>query len=339
MNICLCTNNFATLQTLQTLVKPAMAAFTQYNMTKDVANTILSLGPEVCIFGGYVRDSILHDHNAQQFYKTVKDPIDRVQLYNDVKYLPEFADRCLTPCDIDCFMSTSTIATLVKSLSDAKYSVKVRTAKPLSEYHDGVDITNDLKITKMSVRFDMAPMLAAIVPYEIKSMCVDVDIVHAEDISGMQPPFGKIDFMCNALILREKNINISPLVICTRNDPFSVFEKLSSIIDGIKKKVTEPGDGKHSYRTDKMTSKGWTIELQHYTIKKGALFGKNETCLLCLDKIKGNGQCMKRSCCASIYHSTCFTNMTTHDNFKYKCPMCSDPMPEISPVGFDQLRF
>jgi hypothetical protein len=77
------------------------------------------------IFGGFVRDSIIHDHFAQLYYKhCLSNDIEydvKHSQYSNPLFVPTTADRLIVPSDIDCFM---TEAEYVKFFSSAKLNLQ-----------------------------------------------------------------------------------------------------------------------------------------------------------------------------------------------------------------------
>jgi hypothetical protein len=304
-----------------------------YKLTKAVADVILSIDDAV-IFGGYVRDHIRHNHMAQKFYAhetTAGVGIDKLGvLYDSPFVLPEYKDRTLVASDIDCFMCTSDITRLEDKLKEQNLKVFTKRERKMSEYMVGVS-EPDLELTHIVVGFDISPILKTILPSDITSMRVKIDIVNSVSIKGKEPPFGEIDFECNALIIdSNKQIRVSNRLFKnneTYYDPFARFTCLQEIIQNIYEKktrvVAHGGADIAQHRMEKMTSKGYIIvgRDDKFSIAKGAA-AKDDVCLMCLDKFKKNAAMVKRVCCAAKYHKQCIAEMVNHDNFNGCCPMC-----------------
>lgn len=312
-----------------------------YKLTKAVAETILGL-PGAEIFGGYVRDTILHDHHAKVFYakRTHTDN------YADPECLPETVDRLLVPNDIDCFMRTDDLPSLIKEINDSGLSVFSRSnTTPLSNYISGIQEGHPLSLTKLRVGLKMTGVLAQVVDTHLKNIVIHVDVVHGKDIRGMDPPFGMVDFECNALILSKSGgIRVSDKMFTKHCTPLDRFEVLSRIVNDIKAKravgcVNVPG-----YRIQKMLSKGWVL-VNNIDIgfSKGielfppAQVDKDDMCILCLAEFKKK-PALKRGCCAAKYHPRCYKNLVEHKSFGWHCPMCRDEI-DSSEVHKRTIKF
>lgn len=306
----------------------------RYKLTNAVADLIISING-ACIFGGYVRDRIRHDHVAQQYYShpeldNIGDRADIKKLYDDPEFLPELKDRFLVSQDIDCFMKTSDIEVFEKKLKDARLRVIRKKQLNILEYltvHDP-----DLRLTCFDVGFDMNNLLNSMLPYEIRSLNIRIDVVHIESIQNKDPPFGNIDYECNALIIdSSKQIRLCTQLpyLTAMIDPLARFEYLQKIIKNIQQQTTKVvGKNIQRHRTHKMMSKGYTLISSNNKYVLSQNVDQEEVCTLCLDKID-KAYKLKRTCCNASYHNHCFQSMVTHENFNRSCPNCRDHMNYI----------
>ena len=80
-----------------------------YHLKTSVAKTLLH--EDAHIFGGYVRDKLLHDIHAQKFYKkypcTTNGDDDTNKLYTNTTVEPDLLGRLVSPNDIDCYIKDS----------------------------------------------------------------------------------------------------------------------------------------------------------------------------------------------------------------------------------------
>lgn len=311
-----------------------------YDFTVSVADAILSVEGAV-IFGGYVRDKIRHDHVAQQFYEhpSVEENLrDRElsDMYADRTFLPELADRFLYPKDIDCFMKTASMDVLEDKLKAVglrlirmkeTLAVNDRYAAPESNNND-----DPIRLVKGKVKFDFdnVPVLVRVLPSKLKCMSVNVDIVHVNDTLGKEPPFGCVDFFCNALIIdNAKQVRASKHVFEARGrDPYDMVAKhqmVGTIIDDILNKRARMAGDPPRRRVMKMELKGFEIKTMDecYTLSPPINRDEDDMCIICHENFahKGDGM-LKRVCCAAKYHRKCFTKMLKSDHFSNSCPMC-----------------
>ena len=77
----------------------------KHHMLCKIQNFLIENG--FCIYGGYVRDTIIHDYYAKKFYKKM-DVYADTKLYSDENFLPDYKGRLVVPKDIDCFFNGTT---------------------------------------------------------------------------------------------------------------------------------------------------------------------------------------------------------------------------------------
>ena len=298
-----------------------------YKLTKAVADIVTSIDNTV-IFGGYVRDTILHDYMAQQYYKhpsvcSLSSKEKNIK-YSDPNFLPEFKDRTLIAKDIDCFMSTDNIDKFEKLLNEKKLHVNIKKERDISNY-----ITEkNMFLTYMEIGFDISPILETLLPFPLRKIFVSVDIVHCSSIMNKEPPFNNIDFECNALIIdSSKQIRISTKLCNGSNINKSIIYKLEymlEIINGIYVKKTKAvSDNIDFLRIIKMTQKGYTLTGRDNAFELKNNIDNKEICPICIDTIKYKSKFkIKRTCCSATYHVKCLHDMINHNNFNQSCPLC-----------------
>ena len=86
-----------------------MKQYHDYHLKTSVAKILLH--EDAHIFGGYVRDKLLHDLHAQKFYKkypcTTNGDDDTNKLYTNTTVEPDLLGRLVSPNDIDCYIKDS----------------------------------------------------------------------------------------------------------------------------------------------------------------------------------------------------------------------------------------
>jgi hypothetical protein len=232
---------------------------------KDIADTIFK--NHGIIFGGYVRDMIIHDHFASEYYKKMEE-IDHANTYslakyNDATVLPEFIDRLKLPKDIDAFMTTKSFNELMYTLTQQskKYKVISRNVE-VSPYF--INPPAGLKHEAILIKLVHNPLYINHIPASLYEMEVKVDVLHMESIPrDIEPPFS-IDYECNALIMdSETSFRICKLLYRQHGliGPLEHNSKLQDIIKDIIERRATPShrhDEISLFRTKRMVGYGWT---------------------------------------------------------------------------------
>jgi hypothetical protein len=306
-----------------------------YKLTKKVADIILDMCDQTVIFGGYVRDMIIHDHHATQFYEHSDTKEfsykEKDQKYNDPTFLPEHSKRTLVPVDIDCYMPTTLIDQFVKTISNNKLKILKHTQRArIHNYFESDDnVFENLKLDKFEIGFDASPLLINILT-NMPRVCVDV--VHADQDSFIMahPPFAHLDFSCNGLIIKkDRQIRLSQQLE-TRHS-FTNFKKMSDIIQKlILNEIEMIAFPYQTNRVNKMIKKGMTSVSSSNGLRIKSTSTEDsdndETCIICLGDFTENKSMVKDSCCAARYHSNCFIRMYKDDHYNGSCPMCRNNM-------------
>lgn len=299
-----------------------------YDFAQAVADAILDVEGAV-IFGGYVRDKIRHDHFAQLFYESeeAKECYTRTmqELYDDANFLPEYRDRRLTPCDIDCFMKTSSIENLETRLKRDGLKL-VRCRDNMAVFDAYADENTNIQLLKCKIKFDFSevPVLEQMLPLHLRKMCMHVDIVHADDTRGLEPPFQCVDFMCNGLILdHTRQVRAASHIVKEEKSMVAKHRVVGEIIDDILHHKARMMGTPPRMRVRKMEMKGYDVITEDMSYTLAVNTNEDDTCIICHDALKSR-MSMTRSCCAAHYHRKCYVKMLKTDNFAHKCPMCRD---------------
>jgi hypothetical protein len=80
-----------------------------WKFKKEIASILID--HDAVIFGGFVRDMILHDSHATQFYE--KNPNATQQEYADDSVHPQTSGRLVIPRDIDCCISQQQLEAVI----------------------------------------------------------------------------------------------------------------------------------------------------------------------------------------------------------------------------------
>ncbi len=332
----------------------------KYKLTKKLIEIIQNSNGY--IFGGAVRDMLLHNYNAEEFYlKISKDLLeelneteltesekdnkvsnwdlnDKPLKYNNPEIYPEYIDRFLYPNDIDCFMSLESKKIFLMMLRIHRLRFKeITKEEPLKIYMENIDNSNRrLKIQKFQVTLDLEDLFISVMKFNPKEMpIINIDIITQDNyIRDFYPPFGEVDFECNSLLLTPTNNYIlTPHLNLEINTAKHKLYKIQQIIKDIENKTAKVINNKVPlYRVDKMKKNGWKI-IANFKDKSYILQIKDteeeEICPLCCDKFNKGEYYLKRSCCkSSIYHQDCF-NKLIELNIRKCCPLCLDQFDEI----------
>ena len=285
---------------------------TRWLMIKDLVANIQEAGGT--IFGGAVRDSIIHDHYAELFYADCEIK-DRFR-YNDALFKPETRLRLLIPNDIDCFLNDSQLDILKTKLTKQLYAVtESHRDRPAHIYFP--DIPDPIKHTKWSISFAVNPLLDKLV--EKNNYTISLDILHTND-TNVVPPFGTIDFECNAVILTSDNDYKLADIIGKGLTAKGKLTEMNRIVEDIKKmRTTVIYNNLHKYRLDSMILKIWSIKTSCMTLNHE--IAKDELCLICLEDFKSKAN-IKFNCCNGRMHYKKCAHKFLNSDCRNKCPMC-----------------
>ena len=108
------------------------------------------------IFGGFVRDSIIHDHFASKYYEVALHGGNK-SLYNNPLFMPDTWDRTTMPSDLDCFMTEVDFTDMLKAFARKRILAKVLFIRDPRNYVSNIE-GNDtsLKHIRLAVTVDMS---------------------------------------------------------------------------------------------------------------------------------------------------------------------------------------
>lgn len=273
------------------------------------------------IFGGYVRDKLIHNHYDGKFRGL---DCDR---FSDPSYSPETKWRLLVANDIDVFIrgDEEDVQKLYYEFENKGYKVIEKISK--QKYFDDVANIEHFKI-------ELALNGANRFGLDVK---IPIDILFSEE-KGIEPPFGRLDMLCNGLVLDKTGVRLSTQTGCPM-DRLNHFDRKFEEIEIVKKILRLESDTvrmtqdlstqKRSIRINRilnMQFRGWTINNNvfcavdddrhdRYTTKSLANKHKiTEFCASCADTSKPR---LKLKCCGARVHLCCLHRMV-EDN----CLIC-----------------
>lgn len=302
----------------------------KYNFIHRVADLVLEHG---VIFGGYVRDTIIHNHFADRFYETHAAKDNFQSLYEDVSCDVDTLGRLLIPEDIDCFMTSGSLEKFIGSVKKTN-KMKIVRRRDVTVGHRYTDIIQNkvplgLMLTKIEIQLMHNTLYMDYLPKNLLELSVKLDVLHAPQLENKEPPFCVMDFECNCLVLdMGHNIRLSK-PFCDFNYltglPLTKVTKLQSVISDILAKKAIPVVLADHERCMKMTNKGWTVEEDGMTLliadedEQG-----DDVCPICCDNLRVQ---IKNSCCNSRYHPLCFAKFLQASLEDCPpCPTCRKPL-------------
>lgn len=285
------------------------------------------------IFGGFVRDSILHDHFAQEFYRLAEEAEEEDHGnvcfgdYCEPCVLPETWERTTVPSDIDFYIPEQKLEEFKKSLVENRFRINSKFVRDPRTYFQNFDNKKDN--TMRHHRLYISPDLKS-VKEELANLFIDVSAIK-QMLGNMRLPFIKldiitssknitepffspVDFECNALYLTKHGISMAESL-----SGFDIVEKTRKIInicDDITKKQTKLVNAQ-GFRTRKLVEKGWTIYDNNITtIMDDSYEGY---CIICHDSVEELH--IKSQCCDCRFHPNCLAKSIIYGNMK-NCVMC-----------------
>ena len=236
-----------------------MSQYDEYHLKTSVAKIILQENGH--IFGGYVRDKMLHDIHAQKFYKkhplTTNNADDANTLYRNTELEPDLIGRLVCANDIDCYMTSESLKSTIKKIRDSELTIYKLFERDPKEYLPNLNIPQGCMrhsryCVNMWSQFKLARIKSAIcntlhnVAVSILSKEINdflkvienkvnesnqklfpkvyIDIfvpVNDADFSKYEAPFSNLDFECNGLIYTKHGIHMSKSIFNRLQEEYS----------------------------------------------------------------------------------------------------------------------
>jgi hypothetical protein len=159
------------------------------------------------IFGGFIRDKLIHDHYANIFYERNRDD----DKYDDISYDHETKHRLLVPKDIDVFIrgTKEQVNEIYSFIRTKGFNVVI---KRYGKIYGSFDNINQQKIVISNDSILGLPVVK-----------IDVDVLFSSDCE-VKPPFKRLDLWCNSLLMSKDGITISNQT-GTRADEWDIFSR------------------------------------------------------------------------------------------------------------------
>jgi hypothetical protein len=227
------------------------------------------------IFGGAVRDMVIHNHFARKFYDAVDDPVAATDLYSDPTYRPDLADRLIVPKDLDVFIEEEHVDELLNRLTRRGFAPVLHSKKdPLKYLSESVLLEGEVEHRKYLLQCS-TPIprglrdkygaelisLEKAMDGQRDGFVMDLMVKSKTCTRDIKPPFGPVDFRCNSLLMNSSGLSSSE---------GGVSALLIVIDDCISKTAYAQFDARvPEWRIKKMLLRGWKVPL-HYLKNLGA---------------------------------------------------------------------
>jgi hypothetical protein len=250
------------------------------------------------IYGGAVRDLMLHNNHSKEFFKT-----HRFEDYTDETLSPETLGRLVIPNDIDCLISERDSKALIEYFSH-QYFVRVKEVKNV--YFNN----NSYKHLKVCVLFHVTSIIY-----------VKIDLIVQQIEGDLKMPCNNLDFDVNGLVLHSGGFGLNEFLL--KGHAILNAETLQDVLDNIRQKKAIAIDGCRPYRFDKMHGYGWNIlfcsTIFNYYIGQPY----DGDCIICKEKIPDDMCCVNYKKCTCDLR-VCLKCMLMHHEQLNKCPLCTE---------------
>ena len=323
-----------------------------YKINKHIVD-ILMTTKDFVIYGGYLRDNILHHYMASMFYENdvLLAAHDRWNYYNDPKVDSRTSMRTLVPKDIDIvFQSLEAYTIFEEKLKEKCYIIKTKIEDPYHDQDKDRHTTQRLKIfisSNAGVTF-LSSCDPRLICKEYASVVVTIDVT----ISSTYTPTS--DFLCNSLMLTSHGFIWKDFVYQSVTSSIEIVDKKVSFLKEIERQIrnmeavsyqTDCSGPVHvqKHRMEKMVKKGWRIIFENSKGRLSQITQEQEieVCMVCREDFKEVNNVPGYSklydgvafgCCKCGYHPRCLTKLLENSSLyvhlvayyhAYKCIQCS----------------
>lgn len=305
----------------------------QWKLCRETVRTIIQCGGS--IFGGAVRDMILHDHHATEFYTRVPGLAAEAS-YEDPTCHSDLSGRYVVPNDIDATIPEAELPALLNAWKKKGFQARRVFERDAKSYLPNLTCSVGEVRHAHYVLHTMTASIANAIKHSIWSqialfiqgeVCgavdnlinalntladsaprVHVDLMIVKTDASCEAPFGLPDFECNALLFDSTGVRIAKGLIQADAMPFTSYNHLQKIIRDIVHWRAVPVQGivPIEPRLRKMAKRKWQIELAH--IQRDKLHN-DELCFICHDGFEKEH--LKMTCCSGRMHKDCFLQACT----------------------------
>lgn len=244
------------------------------------------------VFGGFVRDFLLHEHFAKEFHTKGTESKDMFLVPNDL--------------DIQFDNPHKFLRFKTELTRNGSYKIMNKTGSNYSMFSFDLQLVMQIKETHTHLASKML-IRNKFMEYDkiIPGGNFKVDVVISDTKKDL-------DFECNGLIMDREGIKLGP-ELGDGLSPIGKYRRFQQVKDDILKKRAVCVKLVKK-RWDKMDAKGdWTIEGEF--IKKTTK--TDDECIICRHEQNSD---YKLGCCNAWYHKECLEKTLKHDNTK--CAHC-----------------
>lgn len=213
----------------------------RYMLFRKIESILISNG--VTIFGGYVRDMIIHHHGAAFFFECV-EPENRHRYTDPLVHPESYRDRNTYPKDIDCFViDTMVIQTIADQLSRSIPARVGEIGKNHCYTHHPCFTTN-FGCKRLTLEYTFNSSLQK----KGETISLGLDMVYNLNAENKGPWNYLIDAACNMLYMNDTGLH------CAFEDTHDRIEnanRLVSLIELTKARVTFIPPMPHDFRCPK----------------------------------------------------------------------------------------
>lgn len=266
----------------------------EWKAKKVVMQVILNCGGTV--FGGAVRDWVIHDHFADLYYGKEAEGFSKQELderYEDPEFMPELKDRLVMPVDVDACVTRAQLDKVLSSLRRKKLMAYKLFNRDPTGYIDEWMLPPG-KVRHMRYQVMMRPAnlfpalygalfseVASVLRERLRAMARELEEVldgangertfhmdlmvyeKDEDVCTQAAPFAPLDFQCNGLLMnRERGLFMSNRIALERDNPIAYHRKYLAVMRDVVDRRAVRNDMWREipgYRVSNMLGKGWDI--------------------------------------------------------------------------------
>jgi hypothetical protein len=300
------------------------------------------------VFGGFVRDSIIHDHFARLYYDNMKIHVNNDydtyrDGYSDPEWMIDTIDRLIVPNDIDCFLYEKDYNVFINTLHTQRLTCKPIFNRNASEYikgfekhrddslrHRRLKIMPDLtyvyeELRKLPFKFELNALMDEL--KELAPLPIQVDIITSKQQYD-EPFMTDLDFECNSLYISKHGLSTA-FELVEGPGEYAKFKQLTKVIDDIIKRVAvycHPRDTANiGARVQKLMKSGWKIKDNQGCIETVCDEDYEGHCIICHEDVPNIH--FKMTCCDARYHDECMKKTLECSEQHNHCVMCKTLLP------------
>lgn len=205
----------------------------RYLLLRAMESILIAEG--VTIFGGYVRDMIIHHNGAKAFFDSeeVKNDMSNRLKYTDPRVdIASYRDRNTYPKDIDCFISDPMICeSIADQLVRKIKGTEIRAISKVACYTHHPSYTTNFGCKRMEMLYTFNGSLQR----KGEKIVIGIDFVYSVKGDSNGPWTYLIDAACNMLFMNSTGLHCA---FENTGDPVENANRLVAVIEMTKKRVS-----------------------------------------------------------------------------------------------------